>query len=194
MKPNPRTFKSSSYGMAGWLFADLFLGFSIIFLASVQYIPISATPKPSSTVTPTNTQKNPSFTTPSQTFTPTSIPTPTDAIVPLDLKPIEVFVRVVNVNDFLNNRGISYELLNSLENNFPIEYKNRRAGLVLTYGYTSSNNIGPGRQMAIKANLLLLEYYPEIFSGAVTKAFWWDSDDFNPTGTIKFEIYFFSQP
>jgi len=122
-------------------------------------------------------------------YTPTILPTDT---IGLDLEPLIINVYVDNIPSFLDdNPAYISGFLAQLEKKFPVEYKKRRAGLVIALGYHSSGNIYLARRLAIHAIDVLQSYYPNMFSSVVEKTYWWEPDVNNPVGTIKFEIYFF---
>lgn len=186
--------------LAGWLIADLLLALAMIFFVFNTvgvYSEETATPiAMRETATPTVTMTvtaEPTITTPKPVGvvnikdTSTPIPTPTP-YVSLDLNPSYVTLRIDPAKLLSNSEYNRSQISKALSNAF-VDYKNKRAGLVITLGYhPESPN---GYSMANRANTILAETYPEVFGGAVMKGFWWLNDPVNPAGTLKFEVYFF---
>lgn len=180
---NPRIRDTTS--IAGWLFADLFLGLIIVFMASFrvekQQFKIDVNPSATPTIATSTPNK------------PTLTAEPTE-VIGLDLEPKVISVYMNNTSRFLSNDPESTKsFLAQFEKNFPLEYKNRRAGLVIALGYDTSGNISKARKIANRAVFLLETNYPSIFSNIVKKTFWWEPDAIRPIGTIEMEIYFFTE-
>lgn len=183
---NQRVRFRDTYSIAGWLFADLFLGLIIVFMASsktdTKEMKLILTATMTATVTPTPTQIPPK-----STLQPTEV-------IGLDLEPKVISVYMDNTSRFISNDPASTKnFLAQFENKFPEEYKNRRAGLVIALGYDTSGNISKARQLANRAVYLLETNYPLVFSNIVKKTFWWEPDAIRPIGTIEMEIYFFTE-
>jgi hypothetical protein len=188
--------------LAGWLFADLLLGLAMLFLvinsvgtepastptATKTNIPVppSPTPTTSPTATPTPIKTSPPTRTPliMPTVTHTRSPIPTSkatvqesARIGLDLKPVEIIIRPDQNFKEVVERGL-------------LSYKNRRAGLVLTFGYQPET--GKGVDSAANSYRVLTNLYPVMFQDTINKSFWWDVSPDKPAGTLRFEIYFFT--
>lgn len=185
--------------LAGWLFADLFLGLAMLFLvfntigdedSLLSATSTSETPKVFRTVTPSPAI---TLTKPLQTSIPTHPLTPTvKATVPVGLDLVPGFVTVNIVPQLLlSNNSSEIDTLTELLRARFKTYGDRRVGLVITLGY--HKEVGSGIALAKKANMILRELYPEMFNGAVMKTFWYSLDENHPAGTITFEVYFFAQ-
>jgi hypothetical protein len=172
---------------AGWLFADLLLVLSVIFLISGS--------KKTPVVLP-NAQ-TPAFT--SQTeivnrLTPTSTrfqytPTPEYGLNPM---PSTFYIYIDNMSGFLGGDTISTnDFLKGVKKNLG-NANNLKAGLIITQGY--HKEISLGLQLANKANELLIENFPNEFGGKylIAKSYWYGSNQKFPSGTIKLEIYFYT--
>lgn len=176
--------------IAGWLFADLFLGLIIVFMASSQ---VQADVLPTSTPTATPTLVIASSTPEHFSPFPTQTPQPTPAIG-LDLTPLRVAVQVDDVSRFLeDDPAATRKFFIQFGQKLPTEYENRTAGLVIALGYHNSGNIQLARRLAIHGIDLLQIQYPKVFSSIVEKTYWWDNDEYHPVGTIEFEIYFYTE-
>lgn len=188
--------KNSTFLSTGWLFADLLLALSVIFLISGS----KATNNTPFTAIPTFTKTPVNIFGPflqNETPTPTNIfftPTPTIEIsnesqIGLDQTPVIIVIHV-NPENFLKGYsgavdGFRASLKKSLS-----DYSSERAGLVITLGFHT--NIGSGMQLARSGNSELRNLYPNVFRNSVMKPFWFSVDEINTSGTIKFEIYFFT--
>jgi hypothetical protein len=192
----PRTF-NDSVSLAGWLFADLFLGLFVLFLITMPGIKnldelllnSTATATSTFTLTPTlTTTPKPAI----RKLTTTPIPftlTPTP-LVGLDMTPAIVVVKV-NASAALDN---SEEELNSLKSAILdkfADYQNKRAGLVIVLGY--HNDVSNGMALARLGIRILKEAYPQVFGQVVSKPFWYSLDSNHPSGTISFEVYFYNR-
>jgi hypothetical protein len=160
-----------SISLAGWLFADLFLGLAMLFLifntqgTEISYLNlVTSTP----TLPPTSSI--------SIAQTPTVDPS---YEVGLDLVPH--YITIPNSDD----NSIKNQISQTLE-----QFPNKRAGLVITLGY--HDEIRKGMALANKVNGSLKELYPIMFSNAVMKPFWYSIDQNHPIGTVVAEIYFFT--
>lgn len=202
---NPRI--RDTFSLAGWLFADLLLGLAMLFLVfntKATYIPNTLTSTPSPTKTPSQTPSpkeerinKKSINKIISTHTPTpnkqvnTLPKITaTANIGLELIPSHESVFVNAERVLKNDPKVLHSLRNQIIADFK-KYEGRKVGLVITLGY--HGNVGDGVRLAKIANNILIEEYPEVFNGAVTKPFWWINDTLHQTGTITFEFYFFSK-
>lgn len=191
--------------MAGWLFADLLLGLAMLFLVfntvGEKTTPLS-TLTPSPTLSPTSAiQKINKTDVPNNvepitrsTVTPTKFVTPLPEVtataqIGLDLTPSLVSVSV-DSQKILNGDLDEIENLRSQIRYKIGDFQEKRVGLVITLGYHQT--VGGGMKLAKLGNEVLLDLYPEVFGRSVMKPFWYSLDEYHPTGTITFEIYFFT--
>lgn len=182
--------KNSVFLTAGWLFADLFLALSVIFLVSNSKIPSSeyllSVSKSATLDVPQNSPMPDE-----EIITPTLTARPDENLqVGLDTTPVILIVNVTPVKYLSNDASETENIQVSLKNKLS-DYLDRRAGLVITLGY--HNEIGIGMRLAQKGNLELKKLYPELFRNSVMKSFWFSTDVINVAGTIKFEIYFLTK-
>jgi hypothetical protein len=190
--------------LAGWLFADLLLGLAMLFLVfntvGEKTTPLSThTPSPSSSPTSSiQSQKtaapNLNEPIPQMTVTKTKFVTPLPEVtataqIGLDLTPSLVTVSV-DSQKILNGDLDEIEALRSQIRYKIADFRGKRVGLVITLGY--HRTVAGGMSLARLGNEVLLDLYPEIFDRSVMKPFWYSLDDNHPTGTITFEIYFFT--
>jgi hypothetical protein len=186
-----RPKKTSTFSVAGWLFADLFLGLMILFLiadigdaggvfAVAEEAGLTAPP----TLTPTSTVQ-PTYT-PYPTYTPFPTPSPVPTVSPmatalptavigLDQDPIVVKVDpgqdVVAAVRAAHDRNPS-----------------SRVGLMITFGYARS--VAEGVTAARAANTELKTAFPDwIPEHAPTKELSWVPDASGSEGTIRLELY-----
>lgn len=195
--------------LAGWVFADLLLGLTVLFLAAAPggqpptptVTPTSFTPTLTATIkyTPTATR------TPSLTPTPTLTPMPTRTITPTPtLTPCPVVLET-------NPRREDFELdLNAVWQGgngdtrqmalFKDQVRQRlngapRAGFVLVYGYAPKNDLGDaqGGTLARQAVDVLRDALPSVFNGASFQPLFWllRSQDTEKPGTVRLDIFFF---
>lgn len=195
-RPNPVT-------LGGWLFADLLLALSLIFLAAIPgapkgalaalgSIPTSPTRQgpPSQTSTPTATPS------PTPTLSPTPRPTrtPTPTVTPTATAAcVSTVLLTKNTYDVANDNADVSPSIPSVEHlrNAFRDVQGKRAGLVLTYVHAPGD--GEGQQLASVVNQRLLQARPDVFThDTIYDDFDWK--DRNPAayGTVEFEIYFLS--
>lgn len=173
--------------MAGWLFADLFLGLIVVFMASSRaesYLQPTNTPTltPSPTLTAIQSSKSTATVQPPE-------------VVGLDIDhPLRISVKVGDISAFLqDNQSSTDNFFNQFNSQFKENDRRRRAGLVIALGYHNADNIGRARQLANYAVDLIQSKYPAVFSKIVEKTYWWDPDANHPIGTVDFEIYFYTK-
>ncbi len=180
--------KNSIFLTAGWLFADLMLVLSVIFLVSsskaqskIFLISDLMTVTPEATIAYESPQEK-------ETVTPTVVvAVDEDPQVGLDTTPV-VLIVVVAPAAYLNENAFEVKSIQATLRKRLSNYSDKKAGLVITLGYHSE--IGMGMRIARKGNSELNNLFPEIFSNTVMKPFWFSTDEINIAGTIKFEIYF----
>ena len=177
--------------LAGWLFADLLLGLSMIFLImnfngggrSSLTTPTATTtpstfPTKTPTQTPTPTEK---FHTPTQ-YTPSPIPTGTLAAPGLGE------AQCYNVN--LNSEDVLFQersVINQLNYQIPNQ-EETNAGLVLVWAH--GKNLGEGVIMAKKVGQILQENFPESFGNDTQlKSLYFEAGDLYH---VQLEVYFFT--
>lgn len=199
----------SAFGLAGWLFADLLLGLSMVFLAASLSTPfVSNTITLTATITPTETPTS----TPQKTNTtvimtrtasatnviPSLTTVPTSTIIPspstiqrigLETTPVIISISV-SPEDFLAGKFDSVSSFKNKADRILSQYKDRRVGLVITLGY--HDEVRNGVRLAAKANQVLASSYPHMFDNAVTKEFWYSLDTNHPAGTIVMEVYLYT--
>ncbi|MER6826995.1 hypothetical protein ABT352_13505 [Streptosporangium sp. NPDC000563] len=155
--------------LAGWLFADLLLGLTIIMLGAQAPPPRPVVPvagKGSGTPTPT----------PSPTPSPCAT-----RIGGVGAKPTKITFRVnPGADDNALAAKVRRELLKHRKH-----LAGRHAGMVLTFG--ANGVAGEGVHLATRINTALRKTYPNIFRTAATRNF---HDLSAPSGSISMEIYF----
>lgn len=187
--PNQKLRFRDTTSMAGWLFADLFLGLIVVFMATAQ-VPPKMGPSPTPTFYETLTSI------PSPSITPKPLPSvPVSTSLPpgLDVQPFTFNIEIFIMPDFLaRNEEAIQDFIRQVDKKLGGK-KTQKAGLVITLGY--HRQISVGLQLAQTANDLLISKFPNTFSSAttVTKSFWYTSDEIHPSGTLRFEIYFYTQ-
>jgi len=180
--------------LAGWLFADLLLGLSMIFLLSSPPPPaLSATPTP--TLTPTFT----ATITPTPTSTPPMMPagqvggsilTPSPTPLPTEYAPVglsepqcyNLELAGSDPTDGSERTAILQQLKNQLPNDPSI-----RAGLLLIWGH--GKDIYDGRRIAMRVGDVIQQTFPLSFADASRKSMGYDAGDFKH---VQIEVYFFT--
>lgn len=168
--------------LAGWLFADLLLGFGMIVFASSGGSLPSADAASAATTSSTSTT------------TSTTTSTSTTTTVPPGIEQVPHIVEIQGnyalmtgapsaERDAEINR-LRGELLSVLDRE---GFGGRRAALVLTFGFHPQ--VGQGQRLATSFNDGVLATVPDVFSGAALRFFDYRS---SPTGRIRAEIYFFT--
>jgi hypothetical protein len=188
--------------LAGWLFADLLLGLSMLFFVfntvgpkPVEPVQPTSTPRPTLTSTRTATPVNTSTPTPTYTATPTytPIPQPTEP-VSLSTDPVTLLIKTnpsrllgsgtaradeqTRIKGILRQRFAQYEIAH------------QRAGIVLSFG-TAPTALTGGR-LSTAVNQLLVEELPQVFvSGStVMRNFHFISANQSQYGDVEIEVYF----
>ncbi|MFJ2033734.1 hypothetical protein [Streptosporangium sp. NPDC087985] len=157
--------------LAGWLFADLLLGLTIIMLGAQTPPPAPVIPLAGeSTATPT----------------PASSPSPSPCatrVGGVQAEPTKVAFRVrPGADDGVLAVQVKKKLLR-----YKKHLAGRHAGMVLTFG--ADGGAGEGVRLATRVNTALGTAYPNIFGTAATRNF---HDLSAPSGSISMEIYFVS--
>jgi len=169
--------KSDTSHLTGWLFADLMLILFVIMLSIRPAGVVSTTMPPTARTSSTPTAG------PSSEQTPT--PTPTSRVVTspgVELRPrVERFVVAG-----LSNAAVKAEMRSRFAT---LERRRRRAAFVLTFGTDPSP--GLGIQLAGRANNLLEQAVPGIFSGSARRDFWQRQGA--PNGVVSVEVYLFTK-
>lgn len=158
--------------LAGWLFADLLLGLTIIMLGAQAPPPrpagaqgkASASPSPSGSVSPSPT--------------PTACPT---RIAGVGAKPVKI---KFSVNPGASDADLTRQVKSELRKHRK-QLAGRHAGMVLTFG--ADGGTGAGVRLATRVNGAISRAYPSIFGRAATRNF---HDLAAPPGSISMEIYF----
>jgi hypothetical protein len=165
-RSHPSTSSNEGIGLAGWLFADLFVGIAVIFLAasSVGGAPRRSVASPTTTTSPPTTTTVPK---------PVSLERePIIVVVPdADAKPAEVLGAEVNgaITEQLNQRGIP----------------GARVGFALVFG--ASPDTGDGIGIARDADNKLRQALPGLFGDAATRQYWTAE---LPRGSLRLELFF----
>ncbi|MEV4242154.1 hypothetical protein AB0J63_01970 [Streptosporangium canum] len=195
---------STSTLLAGWLFADLLLGLTIIMLGAqapppspVRPLAGAAQPPPDPTQpqpeasrpladatqlspepTPSPAEESP---TPALPPSPSPVPSPcTGRVGGVRAKPITIAFQVTpGAHDDMLAAQIRQELRKHRD-----RLAGQHAGMVLTFA--ADGGTGNGVRLATRVNTAIREAYPRIFGTAVTRNF---HDLDAPRGSISMEIY-----
>ncbi|GIH67757.1 hypothetical protein [Sphaerimonospora thailandensis] len=157
--------------LAGWLFADLLLGLTIIMLGAQAPPPVPAKPVAGK-----------------GTATPSPSPSPSPSpcarqITGVSAKPVKVSFRVSpGASDAEMIARVKRELRKHKKH-----LAGRHAGMVLTFG--ANGGAGDGVHLATRVNAAARKGFPGIFQTAATRNF---HDLAAPSGSISMEIYFVS--
>jgi hypothetical protein len=155
--------------LAGWLFADLLLGLTIIMLGAQAPPPVAAMPAADG-----------SGASPSPSPSPSPCATPIGGV---RAKPTKISFRVTSgAADQVLLRQVKREL-----HKHRGSLSGRHAGMVLTFG--ANGGAGDGVHLATRVNTAARKAYPSIFGTAATRNF---HDLAAPSGSISMEIYFVS--
>ncbi|MEU6743534.1 hypothetical protein [Streptosporangium sandarakinum] len=156
--------------LAGWLFADLLLGLTIIMLGA------QAPPEPPKASAGPEAG--------GATATPAPSPSPcATRVAGVKAEPVKVTFRVSpGADDKALNAQVKKELLAYRD-----RLTGRHAGMVLTFG--AGSGPGEGARLATRVNAAARKAYPSVFEAAATRDF---HDLSAPGGTISMEIYFVS--
>lgn len=151
--------------LAGWLFADLLLGLTIIMLGAQAPPPVPVSPLAGN-------------------GTPTPSPSPSPCATRVGgvrSEPVKVAFRVRPGAD---ERSLTGQVRRSLLKHKK-QLSGRHAGMVLTFG--ANGAAGNGVHLATRVNKAARKAYPKIFGTAATRNF---HDLAAPSGSISMEIYF----
>ncbi|WP_037935716.1 hypothetical protein [Streptosporangium roseum] len=195
---------STSTLLAGWLFADLLLGLTIIMLGAQAPPPSPVRPLADATQPPPDpTQPRPAASPPlagvtqlspeptpspaEESLTPTRPPSPSPVPSPctgrvggVRAKPITISFQVTpGAHDDMLAAQIRQELRKHRD-----RLAGQHAGMVLTFA--ADGGTGNGVRLATRVNTAIREAYPRIFGTAVTRNF---HDLDAPRGSISMEIY-----
>lgn len=173
--------------LAGWLFADLLLGFAVIVLGSTR----GGLPASSAGSTTTSSVIEATTTTTTTTTTPTSSTPPRPPGV--DLQPL----RVEAAADFGLLTGPPsperdaevLRVVTDVQNQVSAAgMAGKRVALLITFGVHPTT--GEGQRVADAFNQGLRDLLPDSFGGAVPRSFDYYSNQ--GIGTLRSEIYFFT--
>lgn len=188
--------------VAGWLFADLLLGLSMIFLVSnTQSAPLTPTPTVTSapttagtlvpwlTLTPTPT--------PAATLTPTPTPTPTPTLTPtpipppsLNRYPVSHLIRADPAALLTGNASAKSAEINRIQEQirqlFGAYDGSSRAGIVLAFG--TANTYSEGNDLARQVNRSLRDTLPGVFDDSTVFRDFHDLS--GEYGSVQIEVYF----
>lgn len=165
----PRRAQMSLIALAGWLFADLLLGMTIIMLGAQAASP--ASPKP----------------TPGPAISPSASPSSSGCaarVAGVGSKALKISFRV---DPSASGRELVTQVKTALRAH-KRRLAGRHAGMVLTFGANGAT--GDGVQLAGRVNEAARRAYPGIFRSAATRNF---HDLAAPGGSISMEIYFVTE-
>ncbi|WP_327045347.1 hypothetical protein OG320_27125 [Microbispora sp. NBC_01189] len=155
--------------LAGWLFADLLLGLTIIMLGAQAPPPLPAKPLAGK-----------------GSASPSASPSPS----PCATRAAGVAAKPTKVSFRVNTGASDAELLGAVRREL-LKHKKRlsgrHAGMVLTFG--ANGGAGEGVHLATRVNAAAGRAFPGIFQTAATRNF---HDLAAPSGSISMEIYFVS--
>ncbi|WP_225878127.1 hypothetical protein [Spongiactinospora rosea] len=155
--------------LAGWLFADLLLGLTIIMLGAQAASP--ASPKPSL----------------GRTGSPVASPSPSGCaarMAGVGSKPLKLSFQV---DPSAGGRRL-VTLVKTALRTHKRRLAGRHAGMVLTFG--ANGAAGNGVHLAGRVNEAARRAYPGVFKAAATRNF---HDLAAPSGSISMEIYFVTE-
>lgn len=167
------------FALGGWLFADMMLALSVLFIASSSFaLPeststptvtptptLSPTPSHTATVTQTPTVPPTLTPTPSPTVTPTPTPTPEPTHTPPPT-PCAVTVSPSRIKEeFDGGSGPQGDPSPEVLRERFAQYSGSQAGIVITFG-RGGQSVGEAR--AARVNGVLRQQLPEIFTGRTT--------------------------
>ncbi|MEU7880098.1 hypothetical protein AB0B53_17825 [Microbispora bryophytorum] len=164
-----RRSSAPSLLLAGWLFADLLLGLTIIMLGAQAPPPIPAKPLAGKG---------------------TASPSPSPSPSPCVTRAAGVAAKPTKISFRVNSGASDTELLGTVRRELLRHRKRlagRHAGMVLTFG--ASGGAGEGVHLATRVNAAAGKAFPGIFQTAATRNF---HDLAAPSGSISMEIYFVS--
>jgi hypothetical protein len=159
------------FGTIGWLFADLMFALAMTYLvATTMGAPLLPEPEPTA----------------SPSASASASPTPEPV---LELAPVSIRLTSVNWRGLLANDPRAIRALQDRVRSHP-GLKDRRAGLVLTFGGASGGNTARALQIAGRANAALAGLGRErvIFRGTVYRPF---LSLASPPSTLTIDVYLF---
>jgi hypothetical protein len=161
--------------LAGWLFADLLLGVTVVAMGASSGTPA---PSPTTTTDPCGPRK------PGCGKPPSSQPG-------VDPRPVRFEVKA-NVSALLaNDRGEADRVVRQIRARLAqARASRRRAAIVLTFGTTPSSS--EGTRLASAANALLPRAGPSVFKGATYRNFHSIVGNTARRGVLEFEVYLFT--
>ncbi|MER5702234.1 hypothetical protein ABT023_09805 [Micromonospora sp. NPDC002296] len=163
------------FGTIGWLFADLMFALAMTYLvATTMGAPLLPEPEPTSS--------------PSASASPSPSATPPPEPV-LELAPVSIRLTSVDWRGLLANDPGATRALQDRVRSHP-GLKDRRAGLVLTFGGASGGNTDRALQVAGRANAALAGLGRDriIFRGTVYRPF---LSLASPPSTLTIDVYLF---
>jgi hypothetical protein len=206
MKKSTRA-RGGSVALAGWLFADLFLGIAMFFLVIAEpprTIPTPTATPPAQTVpvtisTPTATASRSATPTSTRTSSPTPSHTPTPANTPtrtggLDPTPLEVKAFKTDMQILLGpdapRRSIEEERIRRLLHGELDKMAGERAGMVLCFGTALPSRSNEGVLLSRQINGILRTELPQMFGDfTVFKDYLNLTSDPESVGYVTIEIY-----
>ncbi|MGB8646365.1 MAG: hypothetical protein WCF84_14095 [Anaerolineae bacterium] len=198
----------STFFLAGWLFADLLLGLTMVFMVSMPTVKLTPTatlvptitviPTPTATLTATPMAMSTPTRTATLTATPTATPTVLGTEVPNGLNPVPVTRTYhVNIAPFLGTsdfyKQIERERILGLLRYDLSPFSGKHAGFVLTFGTVSASRPSDGNQIAEEVNALLKRALPDIFGAAAAEGYHNLSADSSQFGDVEVRIYFMNR-
>jgi len=181
--------KRDGVSLAGWLFADLFLGLAMIFLASAPSSPPPLVPTPFiETSTLTNTPfftRLPTTVTTSGNIKKDQTPVPTATKAPIGLQKPQCYnleLEGTSVEDGSERDQIIRQLNKNMPNDSSV-----RVGLLLVWGH--GKDIYQGRQLALRVSKIIQEQFPLSFAGANQKTMGFDVGAYKH---VQVEVYLFT--
>lgn len=183
------TRSRDTFGLAGWLFADLMLALAVLFFASNTFgetppATPAATPTAVLAATPLATPMATLAPKPTPTATPTPTPTPPPTAAPTALStPCETTV-VLKKHEL----SVTDPTPDKLQATFA-PFQGQVAGLVLAYGHAPVQNFSAGETLANRTNDMLRAALPDMFrSTTLMEAYHF----IDPSGapTVDFSVYF----
>ncbi|HEY0697542.1 MAG TPA: hypothetical protein VGD43_07000 [Micromonospora sp.] len=158
------------FGTIGWLFADLMFALAMTYLVATTVGQPPTPPPPP----------------PTPSASPSPSPTPEPA---LELKPVSIELRGVNWRGLLDNDAGAVRALQNRIRSHPA-LRNRRAGLVLTFGGASGGNTDRAMTIARRTNSALAQLGAQgfVFRGTVYRPF---LSLGSPPSELTVDIYLF---
>ena len=179
--------RADTFGLAGWLFADLLLALAILFAASSGFgIARAAAPTPTPTPSPTPTRPTP---TPTPTPSPSPSPSPSQASIS-----VTSICRHINVRAsalLIGDAGATTDAITSIATTFA-DVSNLHGALVLTFGTASSGgrakDLAHALNAVLKSEPLRARVGP-LFIGAETRDYILLNQDPGKDGEMWLELF-----